>query len=72
MTILIGIAFGVIIGGRLGYVLFYGAGYYYLAHPLEIFATYEGGMSFHGGLVGAIIGGSIACRTCACLDSHHM
>ncbi|MCI1665638.1 MAG: prolipoprotein diacylglyceryl transferase [Atopobiaceae bacterium] len=63
MTILIGIAFGVIIGARLGYVLFYGAGYY-LAHPLEIFATYEGGMSFHGGLVGAIVGGSIACRTC--------
>jgi phosphatidylglycerol:prolipoprotein diacylglycerol transferase len=61
MTIIIGIAFGVIIGGRLGYVLFYGAGYY-LSHPLEILATNEGGMSFHGGLVGAIIGGSIACR----------
>lgn len=62
MTIVVGIAFGVIIGGRLGYVLFYGAGYY-LSHPLEIFALAEGGMSFHGGLVGAIIGGSIACKT---------
>lgn len=62
MSIMIGIAFGVIIGGRLGYVLFYGAGYY-LVHPLSIFMLSEGGMSFHGGLVGAITGGWIACRS---------
>jgi len=42
-------------------VLFYGAGYY-LAHPLEVFATWDGGMSFHGGLVGAIVGGYITSR----------
>jgi phosphatidylglycerol:prolipoprotein diacylglycerol transferase len=61
MSIVIGIAFGAIIGGRCGYVLFYGAGYY-LANPLEIFNLSHGGMSFHGGLIGAIIGGSIACK----------
>lgn len=60
-SIVIGIVFGVIVGARLGYVVFYGAGYY-LEHPLEIFATYEGGMSFHGGFVGAIVGGAIVCR----------
>ena len=42
---------GVIIGGRLGYVLFYKPGYY-AAHPLEIFAVWKGGMAFHGGLIG--------------------
>lgn len=47
-------ALGVILGGRLGYVLFYKAGYYF-AHPQEIFAVWMGGMSFHGGLVGVII-----------------
>jgi phosphatidylglycerol:prolipoprotein diacylglycerol transferase len=40
--------FGVILGGRLGYVLFYKP-LYYAAHPLEIFAVWQGGMSFHGG-----------------------
>ena len=44
---------GVILGGRLGYVLFYKPGYY-AAHPLEIFALWQGGMSFHGGLLGVI------------------
>src|SRR3954469_1442491 len=39
---------GVIAGGRLGYVLFYKPAYY-LSHPLEIFAVWQGGMSFHGG-----------------------
>ena len=56
-----GVCLGIIVGARLGYVLFYGAGYY-LSHPLAIFALNEGGMSFHGGLVGAVVGGSIACR----------
>lgn len=60
-TILVAIAFGVIFGGRLGYVLFYGDGYYF-AHPLKILAFSEGGMSFHGGLVGAIILGSLAAK----------
>lgn len=44
---------GVVIGGRLGYVLFYKPGYY-AGHPLEIFAVWKGGMSFHGGLLGVI------------------
>ena len=44
---------GVILGGRLGYVLFYKPGYY-AAHPLEVFAIWQGGMSFHGGLLGVM------------------
>jgi len=44
---------GVILGGRLGYVLFYKAGYYF-SHPLEIFAIWQGGMSFHGGFLGVL------------------
>jgi len=61
ISIMTGIACGVILGGRLGYVLFYGKGYY-LQHPLSILALNEGGMSFHGGLVGAVIGASIVGR----------
>ena len=44
---------GVIVGGRLGQVLFYEPGYY-VAHPLEILAVWKGGMSFHGGLLGVL------------------
>ncbi|MBU0588390.1 MAG: prolipoprotein diacylglyceryl transferase [Gammaproteobacteria bacterium] len=44
---------GVVIGGRLGYCLFYKPGYY-LSHPLEIFAVWQGGMSFHGGMLGVV------------------
>ena len=44
---------GVILGGRLGYVLFYKPGHY-AAHPAEIFAVWQGGMSFHGGLIGVM------------------
>src|SRR5215471_3888216 len=47
---------GVIIGGRLGYVLFYNLPFYF-ANPLEIFAVWHGGMSFHGGLIGASLMG---------------
>ncbi len=59
--VMTGICLGIVIGGRLGYVLFYGAGYY-LSNPLAIFALNEGGMSFHGGLIGAVVGGVISCR----------
>ena len=45
---------GVVLGGRLGYVLFYKAGYY-LQHPLEALAIWQGGMSFHGGLIGVLV-----------------
>ena len=52
---------GVIIGGRLGYVLFYKASYYF-AHPLEILAVWQGGMSFHGGFLGVIIAMALFAR----------
>jgi phosphatidylglycerol:prolipoprotein diacylglycerol transferase len=45
---------GVVLGGRVGYCLFYKPAYY-LAHPLEIFAVWQGGMSFHGGMLGVIV-----------------
>ena len=51
---------GVVIGGRLGYVLFYNFSYYY-AHPLEIPATWNGGMSFHGACLALVVGGWIFC-----------
>jgi phosphatidylglycerol:prolipoprotein diacylglycerol transferase len=51
---------GLIIGGRLGYVLFYDLPIY-LADPLEIFAVWHGGMSFHGGLLGVLIVGIVFC-----------
>ena len=60
-TLVIGIAFGVIVGGRAGYCLFYGDGWY-LTHPFDMILLSEGGMSFHGGLVGAVIGGYLVCR----------
>ena len=47
-------ALGVILGGRLGYVVFYQASYF-LQHPLEIFAVWQGGMSFHGGFLGVLV-----------------
>ncbi len=48
-------AFGVILGGRIGNVLFYDPDYY-LAHPLDVFKVWEGGMAFHGGLIGCFLG----------------
>lgn len=45
---------GVVLGGRLGQVLFYEPGYY-LSHPLEILAVWKGGMSFHGGFLGVLL-----------------
>ena len=45
---------GVVLGGRLGYVLFYKPGYY-LANPAEILAIWQGGMAFHGGLLGVVV-----------------
>ncbi len=51
----------VVLGGRLGYVLFYNFSYY-LQHPMEIPATWTGGMSFHGACIGVIIGGWLYVR----------
>ena len=49
---LLWVTLGIILGGRLGYVLFYKPGYF-VANPLEILQLWEGGMSFHGGFLGA-------------------
>lgn len=52
---------GVVLGGRLGEVLFYQPGYY-LAHPLEILAVWKGGMSFHGGFLGVLVAMAIVAK----------
>ncbi len=52
---------GVILGGRLGYVLFYKPTYYF-SHPLEILAIWQGGMSFHGGFLGVLLAMAFAAR----------
>jgi phosphatidylglycerol:prolipoprotein diacylglycerol transferase len=52
---------GVVLGGRLGYVLFYNP-LQYLSRPLEVFAVWQGGMSFHGGLLGVVIAVVFFCR----------
>ncbi|HET8750155.1 MAG TPA: prolipoprotein diacylglyceryl transferase [Sphingomicrobium sp.] len=48
-------ALGIILGGRIGYVLFYNFGHY-LQHPIEILKLWDGGMSFHGGVIGTSLG----------------
>ncbi|WP_339631275.1 prolipoprotein diacylglyceryl transferase [uncultured Sneathiella sp.] len=52
---------GVILGGRLGYVLFYKPEYYF-ANPSEIFMVWQGGMSFHGGFLGVVLATVLYCR----------
>lgn len=54
MSILSFVIIGVIVGGRLGYVLFYNPEYY-AANPMKIFAVWEGGMSAHGGFIGVTL-----------------
>lgn len=61
LTYMLCVMIGVILGARLGYVIFYGAGEYFI-HPEDIFAFHKGGMSFHGGLVGAVIGAFVASK----------
>lgn len=51
--LLVWVLLGVVLGGRLGYILFYQPGFY-LSHPLAIFRVWEGGMAFHGGLLGVV------------------
>lgn len=48
-------ALGIILGGRLGYVLFYNFPYY-MRHPVDVLKLWDGGMSFHGGLLGTVLG----------------
>src|SRR3989344_57319 len=52
---------GVILGSRIFEVLFWNPGYYF-SNPKEIIAVWDGGMSFHGGLIGAILAGYLFCR----------
>ncbi len=59
--LLVWITLGVIVGGRLGYVLFYQSSII-LEDPLDIFAVWKGGMSFHGGFIGVIVAGYAFCR----------
>src|SRR5436309_6764997 len=54
-------AIGVILGGRLGYTLFYNL-FYYFDHPAKILAVWEGVMSFHSGVIGVIVAGWVFCR----------
>ncbi|MBM6582348.1 prolipoprotein diacylglyceryl transferase [Microvirga sp. BT689] len=52
--LIVWVALGVVLGGRIGYVLFYNLSSY-LSQPLEMFAIWRGGMSFHGGFLGAVL-----------------
>lgn len=59
--LLTAVVVGVVLGGRLGFVLFYEPGYY-LSHPLEILKVWQGGMAFHGGFAGVVVAGLWFCR----------
>jgi phosphatidylglycerol:prolipoprotein diacylglycerol transferase len=54
--IVFAIALGIVLGGRAGYIIFYNLAWY-LSHPLKVFAVWEGGMSFHGGMIGGVVAG---------------
>lgn len=60
-SLLFAAVLGVILGGRLGYVLFYQPGYF-ASRPLEVFAIWQGGMSFHGGLLGVMLAAAFVAR----------
>ena len=60
-SLLFNLMLGVIVGGRIGYVLFYNLSYY-LHNPLQIFTVWQGGMSFHGGALGVIVFGLLFCK----------
>jgi len=60
-SLLFNFCLGVIIGGRLGYIIFYNLGYF-MENPLKLLAVWEGGMSFHGGALGVIYVGYRFCR----------
>lgn len=55
------VTIGIILGGRMGYVLFYQPGTY-LSDPLAIIRVWEGGMAFHGGVIGVVLAGWLFCR----------
>ena len=51
----------IILGGRIGYIIFYNL-QFYMENPIEIFKIWQGGMSFHGGLIGVILGTYLFCK----------
>src|SRR5512147_1114829 len=55
------LVFGLVLGARLGYALFYNLSWY-VHDPLDLFALWHGGMSFHGGLIGSTLAGIWCCR----------
>jgi phosphatidylglycerol:prolipoprotein diacylglycerol transferase len=55
------VTLGIILGGRLGYVVFYKPGHY-IQHPLEALMVWQGGMSFHGGMLGVMLAVALFCR----------
>jgi len=55
------IMIGLVAGARLGYVIFYNLTFY-LDHPQDVFAVWQGGMSFHGGLIGSVLAGVWCCK----------
>lgn len=59
--LLTAVILGVVLGGRLGFVLFYEPAHF-LANPLDIFQVWRGGMSFHGGFLGVVVAGYWYCR----------
>ncbi len=61
-NLFIWLVLGVIIGGRLGYTLFYNPSFYF-ANPVEIFKTWQGGMSYHGGMLGVILAMAVFARS---------
>lgn len=63
--LLVYVAVGVVLGGRLGYVLFYNLPFY-LDHPGEIFSVWKGGMAFHGGFLGATLAVFVLARQRKC------
>jgi phosphatidylglycerol---prolipoprotein diacylglyceryl transferase len=62
MNLLSGVILGVLLGGRIGYIVFYDLGYY-LHHPSAVLAVWQGGMSYHGGAIGALLGLWISAKT---------
>lgn len=60
-SLLLAVFLGVLLGGRLGFILFYG-GSYYVQHPWEILAVWHGGMSSHGGFIGVLLALLLYCR----------
>lgn len=61
LSVVLAAVIGVIVGGRLGYVLFYGGSFYW-EDPVRILRMWDGGMSFHGGLVGILAAGAVVAR----------